>query len=138
MPKDKKLPIMEIVKEVFENGFIDERNNQEEVVEYLGILTSPWKDKIYVVPLYKRCNLYYLFYNKDDGRVHLSQSGCGDKFDISEYDEDYQKAVDGYNSEHNYLSYLKNFSSFESLMLIKKADWKIQLEKKRSDIEAEN
>jgi hypothetical protein len=53
----KKLEIMEIVKEVFENGYIDDHFEGEDVCEYVGILSQPYKNRIYVVPLRERSRI---------------------------------------------------------------------------------
>ena len=125
---------MEMVKETFQNGFIDDHTDHEDTCEYVGILTQPWKDKIYVVPLSERTSINPLYFCEEDGRLHLSTNNIGGildatKHNIAESTEDnIQIAVNFYNRERRYKEGVDRHNPFEYMQLICRSDW----EKKNS------
>ena len=119
----KKLEIMEMVKEAFQNGFINDHNDQDESIQYVGILTIPWRSKIYVVPLYPMCCLNPLYYNEKDGRLHLSTSSVAGTINARNHRGNMQAAVDEFNRDRLYSRGVEGYCPFESLMLISREDW---------------
>ncbi len=128
--KIKQSEVMEIVKEVFQNGFVVDRNNQEDHTDYIGILSVPYKNKLYAVPIYKEgCILSPLYFSIDDGRVHLSNTIIGGDILPSNHGGDLIKTVEQYNSERLFSCGNKRYTSFESLLLITRNDWEYQQKK---------
>lgn len=119
----KKIETMEMVKEVFQNGFINNHNDQEDRCEYVGILTQPWKGKLYVVPLYPMCCINPFYFSENDGRVHLSTSSIAGTIDARKHCGNMQAAVDEFNRDRLYSRGVDGYCPFESLLLISKEDW---------------
>ena len=128
MAKSKKIGVMEMVKEAFQNGFIDDHTDHEDTCDYVGILTQPWKDKIYLIPLSERTSINPLYFCEEDGRLHLSTNNIGGildaKHNMGESPETkMQIAVDAYNRERRYSKGVDHYNPFEYMQLICRSDW---------------
>jgi len=122
----KKLSVMDMVKEQMENGFIDDHDNHEKSVDNMVILCKPHRDKMYACPVMgSYCCLNPLYYDETDGRLHLSMGSVGGDLDMRGIDIDY--AVSRYNANRAMRSEYN--LTFESLMLVKRADWEDRYKK---------
>lgn len=116
----KKLNSMEIVKEQYQNGFIDDHDGREKTVTNVVILCKPYRDKMYVCPVMgSYCCLNPLYFCEEDGRLHLSMGSVGGDLDARGVDIDH--AVHKYNAIHSLAS--EYSMSLESLMLVKGDEW---------------
>lgn len=118
----KTLSIMQMVKNVFQYGYIDDHTDREETCQFVGILTQPYKGKMYVVPLFAHCNLNPFYYDENDGRVHLSTCSVSGGFEFGPEGK-VDEAVRQWNRRREYVMNVDDYYPFESLMLITKMDW---------------
>lgn len=125
----KKIAIMEMVNLAFRDGFIDDQFGNESSCDFLGILSDPWKDKLYLVPLNKVTTLNPLYYNEEEGMLHLAKNSMG-RFDagvtgntVGSMETQLQIGVERFNKENIFRNNIEKHSYFQSLQLICKSDW---------------
>lgn len=125
----KKMNIMEMVKLAFNSGYIDDQFGNECTCEFLGILSDPWKDKLYLVPLNKVTTLNPLYYDEDEGMLHLAKNSMG-RFDagitgntVGSIESMMQTGVERFNRENVFKNSVERHSYFQSLQLICRTDW---------------
>jgi hypothetical protein len=130
MAKSKKIGVMEMVDLVFKAGYIDDQFGTECECEFLGIIMDPWKDKIYVVPLAEITTLNPLYYDEEEGTIHLSKRNTMGRFDagvtsntVGSMESMLQNGVERFNRENVFKHSVERHSYFQAMQLISKEDW---------------